>query len=677
MDKPSDATGPPLSLSAARQVLVAMQAEDVEAPHASFPQIDGYIIERELGRGAGGITYLAHKHGSQAKIALKVLHIPLGEGRASQRAWRELDVLQQVRCPSVPRLLDFGTTDHSLYIATEYVEGSPLNEVYEHARPPDLDEMRERVSLLVKIARAAHSLHERGVIHRDLKPSNVIVTPNREPFIIDLGIALIDATDLHQTLTQDGNPVGTPAFMAPEQARGERQEISTRSDIYSLGAIGYWLCTGETPHDLTGVTLHEAIRRVGSEPAREARGISKAVPKALGAVLRKACGPRPGDRYPSARSLAEDLHKWIERSPVSATPPSLWQRGTAWLGHHPIATTAIMCGALVSMSTVCSFAVVWWLNSVPDRVEVIPIQDSLSVARLLSRSGNILWERSFERSPEGINARYFARRNSLLLGVGDIHDGCEDVLVKYECADMREPRARMPGMILIPQPLRYALDSPSTAAGRFNTVTLQVADVFASVPGDEIIAIHTNSPNSPTVVRVYDMDLKVLFSFWHDGHLLDIYWLGSSGQLVFCGMNSDGKWHDRARPTSFRAPYPAVVFAVTPVFGNIDRILAWPGFQGDLEPDWYYCVDSADTGECSMHDLALSEPTAVIGTNSAVQFEFTIDGTPFATRAWVINADGNEVSTSTSSTWSANPLAPDADSIRLAPLPPRRTPREK
>ena len=585
MGEPRDTNRAHISPAAARRVLVAIDTEDTgdsgSREGKAYPQIAGYTIERELGRGAGGVTYLAHMAGSEAKIALKVLHAHQGDGRASQRAWRELDTLQQVRVPSVPRLLDFGTTDHSLYIATEYIEGTPLSELYAHARPADLAEMRERVRLLERIARAAHSLHERGVIHRDLKPSNVIVapagphapgdrahaTPGRaddaaerpgaaagraddaaarpgapagragaadnagEPFIIDLGIALIDAPDLHQTLTQDGQPVGTPAFMAPEQARGRHEEISTRSDIYSLGAIGYWLCTGETPHDLTGVTLHEAIRRVGSEPAREARGISTGVPKALGAVLGKACAGRPLSRYASAAALADDLSRWIGGMTVSAGRSSPWHRFIELVLRHPLIATASLCLMMLGASAMGSVLFAAWMSNAPFSMHY---DEPTGTSTLRSPSGREL--RTFMGGPFEYPAAHL---------VSDPRIPGQQLLIAR--LDRFSPDPSLEGQLAIGpltvgaaplwttdpiEPGFGAPPSPWTNQGEtYGAGPWTHADVFPQNPGEELIVAHTQ-PNHPTKIRIYSLAGETLFEAWHFGSVAGLVWVPRAELLV-------------------------------------------------------------------------------------------------------------------------------------------------
>lgn len=334
---------PALPLAAAKRIMDALAAPNEVDPHPDAappghaeptstgpaPRIPGYIIAEAVGAGGGGTVYRAFREGSDMPVALKLLDRQVSQalsspeigGRsgaqeqrranagASARAWRELQMLAEVRLPCVPRLLDFGMHDGRLFFATEFVEGLTLARHCESSRLG----LRERVKLLARLAEGVQSLHDHGVLHRDIKPSNALVTSAGDVVILDLGIAAALAPDgmsAAHTLTEEGQPIGTPAFMAPEQARGERSRISVRTDVYGLGATAYSVLAGATPHDCE-TSIHEALRRVSFELARDPREIAResgappfAVP--LASVLMKACAHRSEDRYTNARAFAED-----------------------------------------------------------------------------------------------------------------------------------------------------------------------------------------------------------------------------------------------------------------------------------------------------------------------------------------------------------------------------------
>ncbi|MCH8153413.1 MAG: serine/threonine protein kinase [Planctomycetes bacterium] len=332
-----------MDLAAAGRALSAIDSAEgaLEATSESgLPAIEGYVIDRRLGGGGGGEVYRAVRTGSDQPVAIKLLNKRLGETPEAKRAWRELDVLEQLRHPSIPRLLDQGVHDGRMYFATEYVDGHPL---LEHCDVNQLDRAA-RVELLASIADAVQALHEFGVIHRDLKPSNILIDRHGRPMLVDLGIATLLSGDVMETLTVAGAPIGSPAFMAPEQARGEKSAVSTRSDVYGLGATAYVLLTGDTPHDMDA-TLHEAIRRVAQDPPRDPRELEPRLPKPLAAVLAKAVVQEPENRYASAAELAADLRRWHRGEPVEAGGLSIAQRVGRHIGHHPVAATAALLSA--------------------------------------------------------------------------------------------------------------------------------------------------------------------------------------------------------------------------------------------------------------------------------------------------------------------------------------------
>ncbi|MFI4896715.1 MAG: serine/threonine-protein kinase, partial [Phycisphaerales bacterium JB059] len=371
----------------ASRLATALLAE--ETPEG-LPSVEGYRLEGELGRGAGGVVYRAVSLTSERPVALKLLHAQAGA--RTERAWREVEMLSQIRSPNVVQVLDYGLTRNQLFIVTGLVEGRPL---LEYAQDRRLDR-RDRVRLLTKIARAVQTLHEHGVIHRDLKPSNILINEQEEPVIIDLGVAALVSQNVMQTLTADGAPIGTPAYMAPEQARGDRAAISTRSDVYALGAIGYHLLTGQTPHEITE-TIYESVRRVGEDEPRPGRSLDPSMPRALESVLLKACARRASDRYGSCAALGEDLHRWLNREPVGAGRQRPWTRLTRWAARRPLLTTLTLGATILMGAVALSFVSVWWLNTKPH--SIVSIGRGVTV-QIRSRSGRVIREfRSIDETP--------------------------------------------------------------------------------------------------------------------------------------------------------------------------------------------------------------------------------------------------------------------------------------
>jgi hypothetical protein len=325
----------PVDFNVAKRIFETI-AEPDELEVEETRRIGDYQLIRPLGAGGGGTVYLARRVDGQRQVALKLQKRPLGNEEMTQRAWRELELLRRLQCPEIPKLHDFGEHDGCLYIVYDLIEGLPLDQ-YAAKHEGDL---RAKVRLLTKVARSLQNLHELGVIHRDIKPANILVDNQRNVFFVDFGLATQITFEHEATLTAEGQPLGTPAFMAPELARGEHRMVSTRSDVCSLGATAYRILTGRTPHDVDA-PFHEAVRRVGQEPPRDPRALDKAIPVPLAGVLLKAVSRDPQSRYATALDLAEDLERWLDRKPVKAIRQRWPQQAAMAIGRHRVASVLI------------------------------------------------------------------------------------------------------------------------------------------------------------------------------------------------------------------------------------------------------------------------------------------------------------------------------------------------
>lgn len=547
---------------AARRVLASLAPT---TPTGLTPP--GYQIIDTLGVGGGGATFLALREGSDRPVALKVLHAHAAPGPTRQRAWRELDLLQETHLPCLPRLLDYGVVGDRLFIATEFVSGQRLDE---NARsiPPSRERWIQLAIVLARVAEAVHSLNERGIIHRDLKPSNILIAGDASPFIIDLGVAALAARNAEETLTADGTPIGTPAFMSPEQARGERDLVSIRSDVYALGATACAVMTGKPPHDLEGVSLHEAVRRVGSEPGREARVLEPELPRPLSAIIAKACAPHPRGRYATAAELAEDLRRFSRREPVLATRPSAWQRAMRWVVRHPIAATGVLCTGMV-LGTVASLAAsAWWFASRPAFITLD--LDGEKFALLKSTTGSPLHQWVAAKGGQLFFAELTGTRGWLGLGRRAVIAGAfaepDGIAHRLIVSDAEDPRRVLwstpispPGITLPPGTEGWVEDSPPE---RFRCRDALIADIMPDEPGEEIAVVLNHESKSPSCIRVYSLDGRVLWEAWHNGRLVGIEWL-SERRLLACGGVVDRPTLAELGLPNGEKMYPSVVFGLS------------------------------------------------------------------------------------------------------------------
>ena len=318
---------------------------DVDAdPDANWPSVSGYKLLREIGSGGGGDVFLALRDGTHDLCALKIIQRRITNDSHAKRAWRELDILQQLKLPFVPRVLDYGTHEGRLYFASDYIEGTALDTYCDNRNLST----RERIQLLEKLARLVQQLHEQGISHRDLKPSNVLVDSQGECHIIDFGIASLIANRSGDTVTETGAIIGSPAYMSPEQARGDRRLISTRSEVYALGAMSYKILVGETPHPSSS-QAHVILRRVATEPCRTPRSIDPNLPRPLDAVLSASTHLDPSSRLATAFDFAEELRRWLNGVPVQSQSISVFKRLLLAMKRRP---------ALASVTTLAVIALV-------------------------------------------------------------------------------------------------------------------------------------------------------------------------------------------------------------------------------------------------------------------------------------------------------------------------------
>jgi len=259
-----------------------------------------YDVERELGRGGMATVYLARDVRHQRRVALKVLHPELGAALGAERFLREIELTAGLQHPHILPLFDSGRAGGLLYYVMPYVDGETLRTRLTRERQLPLD---DALGIAREVADALAYAHARGVVHRDVKPENVLLHDGHA-LVADFGIALAVREAGGGRMTRTGLSLGTPQYMAPEQASGGRG-VDARADVYALGAVTYEMLVGEPP--FTGPTAEAVVARMMTETPRGISGQRPSVPLDVEAAVLRAIERLPGDRFVSARAFGDAL----------------------------------------------------------------------------------------------------------------------------------------------------------------------------------------------------------------------------------------------------------------------------------------------------------------------------------------------------------------------------------
>ncbi len=339
-------------------------------PHAAkIPSDFGdYGLLEEVGRGGQGVVYRAHQKSLNRTVALKVIGLgPWTTETHLKRFRREAEAAASLEHSGIVPIYEVGEEDGQCYFSMKFVEGGQLDDVVKHT-PMSI---RQAAELVAKVARTVHYAHEHGILHRDIKPGNILLDGKGEPLLTDFGLARLVETE--STVTRTLEVMGTPSYMAPEQAAGEHTKVSNATDVYGLGAVLYQLLTGHPP--FAGGTSYETIRLLLDTEPRPPRLINPKVDRDLSTICLKCLEKDPQRRYSSALALAEDLEHWLKHEPIQAKPSGFFTHTRKWARRNP--STTVLVTLLAALATGLSVSV--WNHKpqvlIPRSVAVLPFEN--------------------------------------------------------------------------------------------------------------------------------------------------------------------------------------------------------------------------------------------------------------------------------------------------------------
>ena len=279
----------------------------------SPPAFPGYTIEGVLGRGGMGIVYKAQQLKANRVVALKMILTSKHASVQDQvRFQMEAEAVARLQHPNIVQLHEVGEQDGMPFFSLEYCEGGSLDQKLTHWTPT----AAEAVALVETLARAMHHAHLRGVVHRDLKPANVLLTGEGTPKITDFGLA--KNLESVSEISRSGIIMGTPPYMAPEQAEGKFRDTGPATDVYALGTLLYEMLAGQPPFQ--GETPYRTIEQVLNEEPQPPSRLRPGVPRDAETICLKCLRKQPGQRYVSAEALANDLRHYLQGVPITARP---------------------------------------------------------------------------------------------------------------------------------------------------------------------------------------------------------------------------------------------------------------------------------------------------------------------------------------------------------------------
>ncbi|MBI4854346.1 MAG: protein kinase [Acidobacteria bacterium] len=370
--------------AAAKEMDARETSSTLQTISVPLKTIGRYEIIKLLGEGGMGSVYQAYDIALDRYVALKFIHSR--DPAAKKRLILEGRAQARLDHPGICKVYEVGEEEHQIFVAMQYIQGDTLEKVAKELT------LEQKLKVMADAAEALHEAHKEGLIHRDIKPNNIMVEKTQDgrlqPCVLDFGLVKEVAT---KGITVTGEILGTPCYMAPEQARGRTDILDRRTDVYALGATLYELFTDRPPFE--GISPVEVVLQVLKVPPRPIREINSSIPQDVETIILKCLEKEPQRRYDSAKALADDLRRYLDGTTIKAKPVSWQYRAWQKIKEHKVAATSISIAILVLLGSVSYVGWTWWKSAEERRLaqqlgqefgqQVKEIENIMKIASLL------------------------------------------------------------------------------------------------------------------------------------------------------------------------------------------------------------------------------------------------------------------------------------------------------